>query len=262
MPDLPHLIRIELLKLRTTGTPYVLAGSAVALTALNAVLRSSRAGNHHIPALDTAAGQTTIATLTGFAILMSLTLGATTATGEFRHATATFTYLQFPHRTSVMLAKMITAAVAGAIVGALGAAVATGIGLAYAITNGNSVVAPAGTLTRDGIGAVLGAALLAMLGAVIGSLFRSQLAVTIGGLVWGLFVESIVGGLYNWLGPYLPFTAATTLGGAPLGSGGLGFAATSDATALPFAAATALLAALILALAVTAARTTVRADIS
>jgi ABC-type cobalamin/Fe3+-siderophores transport system ATPase subunit len=62
---------------------------------------------------------------------------------------------------------------------------------------------------------------------------------------------------------YLPYTAATTLGGTALGRAAFGPAngASTTATPLPFAAATALLAALAVLLAVLAARTTVRRDV-
>lgn len=81
---------------------------------------------------------------------------------------------------------------------------------------------------------------------------------------WSIVVESIIGALFNAVQPYLPYTAATTLAGTPLGSAAFGPAhgAGTAAAPLPFAAATALLAALAVAIGVTAARTTVRRDIS
>ena len=74
----------------------------------------------------------------------------------------------------------------------------------------------------------------------------------------------ILGGLFNPIQPYLPYTAATTLAGTQLGRAAFGPAngAASTATALPFAAAAALLAALAIALSALAARTTVPRDIT
>jgi hypothetical protein len=79
-----------------------------------------------------------------------------------------------------------------------------------------------------------------------------------------IVVESLLGGLFNSVQPYLPYTAATTLGGTALGRAAFGPAngASSTATPLPFAAATVLLAGLAILLSVLAAGTTVRRDVS
>ena len=74
---------------------------------------------------------------------------------------------------------------------------------------------------------------------------------------------SVLGGLVNSIQHYLPYTAATTLGGTALGRAAFGPAngASTTATPLPFAGATAQLAALAVLLAVLAARITVRRDV-
>jgi hypothetical protein len=75
--------------------------------------------------------------------------------------------------------------------------------------------------------------------------------------------ESLLGGLFTAVRPYLPYTAATSLSGTPLGSASFGPArdVSSAAAPLPFAA-TALLAATGIAVALIAARTTVPRDIT
>jgi hypothetical protein len=77
-----------------------------------------------------------------------------------------------------------------------------------------------------------------------------------------VFGEWILGGVYNQIGPYLPFTAATTLAGAKLGGGGFGFTGGSTATPLPFIAATVLVLVVAAGIAAIAERTTLRADIT
>ena len=256
------MIRIELLKLQTMRTTYGLLGIAVALTALDAVLRGSRAGVNKRPPLDTATGLTQQLTITGFGLLMAAVLGAIVASGEFRHATATYTYLAVPQRGRVLLAKAVTAALAGLVFGAVTAGVTIGVGLAFVAGHGYPVVLGAGTIARYAVGTTVGAAVLGVVGVGVGSLVRSQLATVLGVLVWSFFVEAITGGFFNWIGPYLPFTATTTLGGSPLGGGGFGFAGDSSASALPFAAALAIVAGAAVLLNAVSARTTVRADIS
>jgi ABC-type transport system involved in multi-copper enzyme maturation permease subunit len=256
------LVRIELLKLRTTRTAAGLLGITVLLTALDAVLRAARAGSRKLAPLDTADGLRTVCTLTGFSMLMAMLLGAIITSGEFRQATATLTYLTCPNRGRVLAAKAITAAVSGLVFGAAGAATATGVALAFAAGHGYAITLGGTTLAGYAAGATLGAALLGALGAGLGSLIRNQVITVVGLLVWVLFGESILGGLINDLSPYLPFTAATTLAGARLGGGGFGFAGTNSATTLPFAAAAALVVAVALAVLTLADRTTARADIS
>lgn len=80
--------------------------------------------------------------------------------------------------------------------------------------------------------------------------------------MWAFVVEAVVGGLFNLIGPYLPFTVATTLAGSPLGGGGFGFSGSSTATPLRFAVAAALVAGVALLISVVAAKTTLQRDIS
>ena len=117
---------------------------------------------------------------------------------------------------------------------------------------------------RHRLGHLVAAALMAAIGAALGSLIRSQIAAVIGVFAWTIVIESLLGALFNAVQPYLPYTAATTLAGTQLGGAAFGPAhdASTAATALPFAAAVALLAALALVLALLAGRTTVPRDVS
>jgi ABC-2 type transport system permease protein len=199
-----------------------------------------------------------------WAMLMAAVLGSTLSSGEFRHSTATLTYLTTPQRSRVLAAKTIAAALVGAVFGLVGYLIALGVGLGFVAAKGSTVPVGDATLIRYGLGHIVAAALLAAIGAAVGSLVRSQLAVVIGVFVWTIVIESIIGGLVNSVQPYLPYTAATTLGGTQLGGAAFGPAhgASSSAAALPFAAATALLAGLAILVSVVAARTTVRRDVS
>ncbi|HEX4256437.1 MAG TPA: hypothetical protein VH089_15185 [Streptosporangiaceae bacterium] len=107
-------------------------------------------------------------------------------------------------------------------------------------------------------------ALLAALGVAIGSVVRSQLAAVIGIFVWAVVIESLIGGLFTAVRPYLPYTAATTLAGARLGAAAFGPARTVSGSGgpLPFVAAAALIAGVIAAVALVAARTTVPRDVT
>ena len=263
--SLTRLIRAELLKLRTTRLSYGLLATAAGLTALFSVLEASRAGSGKAVApLYTAAGFNAVLTGGVWALLLATVLGVTVSSGEFRHATATQTYLATPRRGRVMAAKAVAAACAGAVFGLAGYVIAAGTGLIFVAARGYHVPVGDATMARYGIGHVIAAALLAAVGVALGSLIRSQLAAVIGVFVWAVVVESLLGGLFNAIQPYLPYTAATTLAGSSLGGAAFGPAhdAATTAAPLPFAAATALIAGVAILLSVVAARTTVPRDVT
>lgn len=259
-----RLIRVELLKLATTRMTYGLLAVSLGLTALWNTLEASRAGTSGGTApLDTYDGLRTIVTGGVWGLILAAVLGVIVATGEFRHRTATATYLAAPRRGRVLAAKAVAGACGGAVFGLAGYAVACGVGLGFVAAKGYPVAVGGGTFFDWGAGHLAGGALLGALGVVVGALVRSQLAGVIGAFVWSIILESLVGGLFPATRPYLPYSAATALAGTQLGTAsfGPGRGATADLP-LPFAAAVGLLAALALVLGVVAARTTVRRDIT
>jgi ABC-2 type transport system permease protein len=258
------LVRIELLKLRTIGLGYVLLATAAGLTVLFSALEAARAGTGPgVAPLTTSAGFTSVITGGTWALLLAAVLGVTIASGEFRHQTATQTYLAAPARDRVLAAKAGAAALAGACFGLVGYVIAAGVGLSFVAAHGYHVSLSDATLFRYGAGHLLAGALLAAIGVGIGSLVRSQLAGVIGVFVWTIVVESVIGGLFTSVRPYLPYTVATSLAGSPLGGAAFGPAHdVSGGSPLPFAAATALLAGLAAVLCLLAARTTVRRDVA
>ena len=239
---LARLVRIELLKLTSTRLTYGLLATSVGLTLLWTVLEASRAGQPNGPAALTGyAGQTSIITGGVWGLILAAVLGVTISSGEFRHHTATLTYLAAPSRARVLAAKAAAGGIAAAVFGLAGYAVTLAIGLIFTGAYGYRLVIGAGTLTDWGLGHLAGAALLGVIGVVVGSLIRSQLATVIGVFAWTIIIESLIGGLFGSVRPYLPYTAATALAGTPLGSASFGPSrGVSGAAPLPFAAATAL----------------------
>lgn len=258
-----RLARIELLKLATTRLTYGLLAVVAGVSALFSVLfEAARTGAHAAP-VSTASGLARITTDTGFALLLAAVLGVTIASGEFRHGTATTTYLGCPRRGRVLVAKACAAAIAGAIFGIIGGLVTTAAGLLFAAAGGGHVALGPGTLAGHIAGAAAGAGLLAMAGVGLGSLVRGQLGAVIGVFVWAVILEPVMGGFFTSIRPYLPYTAATTLAGAKLTSAFFGAGTTAPGPgALPFAAAAALVAGAAVALAATAAAVTVPRDIT
>ena len=260
-----RLIRTELLKLATVRLSCGLLAVAAALTALFSLLENNRAGTSGtgVPPISTADGLRTVTTVTGFAMLIAAVLGSIVANGEFRHSTATLTYLASPRRARVLGAKAIAAVSVGALFGLVAGIIATGVGLIFVAAHGDHVALSASALIAHVAGAVVGAALFAALGVAVGSLVRSQLATVIGIFVWAIIIESIIGGLYTSVRPYLPYTAATTLAGAKLGNAAFGPAhGVNGGGPLPFAVAALLITAIVAAAALIASRTTLRRDIT
>jgi ABC-2 type transport system permease protein len=266
MTPMTMLIRAELLKLRTTRLTYGLLATAAGLTILFSILEASRAGSTKtgVAPLYTASGLQSVIAGGTWALILAAILGVTVSSGEFRHSTATLTYLATPHRSRVLAAKAIAAACAGVVFGLVAYLIAAGVGLIFVAERGYHVPLSDGTLARYGAGHLVAAALMAAVGAAVGSLVRSQLAAVIGVFAWAIVIESLLGDLFNSVQPYLPYTAAGTLAGAALGGGAFGPAhgAATTATALPFAAATALLIGVAAALSLLAARITVPRDVS
>jgi ABC-2 type transport system permease protein len=253
-------IRAELLKVRTTRLLPGLLAAAAGLNLLMVVLETSRAGGTgDVPSLATPGGLRDVITGTYFALLMAPVFGAAVAAGEFRQKTATDTYLDEPDRVHVLIAKVIAATAGGLAFGLTGAVVATGTGLAFAAAKGYHVTQPASHIVGFGLGAVLAGGLLAAVGASLGSLVRSQLAVTVAIVVWGIGIETLLGGVSPSLLPYLPFTAAGTMGG--VSAGGSMPSLPAGFRPLPFAAVAALLTGLAMIIAAAALRTTIRRDI-
>ena len=258
-----RLIRIELLKLHTIRATYGLGLAAAGITALFASLEASRAGRNGTTPLYTLGGQSQVSTATGVAMMLAAVLGVIAATSEYRHTTATLTYLATPHRSRVLTAKAIAAAIAGLAYGIIAAIVATATALIFLSSHHDHVLISTKTFTEHILGAGLGAALLAAVGVAIGSLIRSQLAGVVGVLVWCMIIETVLGGSIATIRPYLPYTAASTLGGAKLGAAAFGPAyKVSGQQALPFIAAAGLIAAMAALTALIAARTTVQHDIT
>jgi ABC-2 type transport system permease protein len=194
---------------------------------------------------------------------LAAVLGVTITSGEFRHGTATLTYLSFPQRDHVLVAKALAAVVVGVIFGLAAGAVATVIGLLFALAQNDPVTLAAGTLISHIAGAALGAGLLAALGAGLGSLVRGQLGAVIGLFGWVVVGESMIGALFTSLRPYLPYAAATTHGGTKLGEAlGILRVAPGHGGPLPFAASAALVLGAAAAISLAAKLLTVPRDVS
>lgn len=247
-------VRAEALKLATIRLPFGLLAIAAGLTAGLALLTAADAGSGGPMAaapLSTASGLTSVIGSGFLAMTIAMVFGVTVSTAEYRHSTATATYLATPRRAQVLAAKLLTGFASGLLFGVAGSAASTGAALAFTAAKGYPIALGTGTLLRYAAGAVLGSGLLAAVGVSLGALIKSQLAAVVTVLLWEFLIENTIGGLYHPIARFLPFETATSLAGSTPPGG----------VSLPFAFAAALLAAVALAIGTAAVRTTIRTDI-
>jgi ABC-2 type transport system permease protein len=249
-------IRTELLKLRSSRPPWGLLGLVVGLSSLHNILFDSNAGgtgHTSIPSLTTYAGQSQAIWIPGEVLLIATVLGVIIASGEYRHRTATNTYLANPNRVRVMGAKAAAASVLGLLFGLASAVVATAIGLSFIASGGHHSLLSAATIARYGVGAIIGSAIFAAVGVALGSLIRSQIGAGITAFIWAFIIEQTIGGAFVPAQRFLPYTAGASLAGVKLGS---------ESTSLPFGTALALVGAVALLISVVAARTSLTSDVA
>ena len=228
-----RLVKAELLKLRTTRTARALLALAAAGTAALVALVLLLAGRPGQPELGADALRQLVLVPAQPLTLAALVLGILGMAGEFRHGTATSTFLVTPVRGRVVAAKLAAAAATGLAMALVASAAVFAVGLPWLKAKGIEVtVADAGLLARVA-GLAVAVALFAVLGVGLAALLGNQVAAVIAGLLWwSQGVERILvavlhqPGLERWL-PQSAASALTAPGDAtlPMWAGGLVFAA-------------------------------------
>jgi ABC-2 type transport system permease protein len=211
-----RLVRGEVAKLLSTWLWLWLLLATMGLTALFASLNIAFNDDPETlaPPLATAAGQRLLfGTSAGGAQTLVAVLAAIAITSEYRYRTATTTFLCTPHRGRVVVAKLVTYGLVGALYAIACIGVVTAIGWPWLKARG---IEP--TLTGNGIPATLGGviaavSLFALLGVGLGALLRDQVAAVVGLLVYLFVAEPIVTripALQDWT-VFLPGPSASAL---------------------------------------------------
>lgn len=217
---MPRLLAGEFRKLFTTRLWLWLLLASAAITALYVVLDIAFAdtpGTWTLP-LSTPQGQRTLLAIGAGGGPLVAVLGAIGLTGEFRHRTATATFLATPHRGQVVAAKLAAYGLVGAGYGLAGIAVTVAIAVPWLssrdihwVLDGDQVAATLG-------GVIAAMAILGMVGVGLGALVREQVAAVVGLLVWLFVVERILtsfAAMDSWT-IYLPGQAQEALSGSVL----------------------------------------------
>jgi ABC-2 type transport system permease protein len=209
------LLAAELIKLRTTRTAAALLAATVAVSALavaSAVVVGADSSTFDLATDD---GVRRILNVSANGSIFVLVLGVIISAGEFRHGTATDTFITTPRRERVITAKLAAATFTGVAFGAVASSVAIAVaGLTYRAKGITFPLRSSGAWSTLG-GAVLYAALFGAIGAASGSLIRNQVAGIVGWLAWLAIVEHIAVGFFSAIGRWLPAAAGQALVRAP-----------------------------------------------
>ena len=201
-----RLVRAEWTKLFTTRVWIGLLLGACAMVAGFASLTTGFAGNPEsgIPAVGTTSfEQIAFAQATGTTVIF-LILGIIGMTQEYRHRTATPTFLAAPRRWKVVVAKLVAYALVAVPFALVLLAVNVLVVALYAGARGG---APSLTADNVEVLATSGLALViyALIGVGLGALLRNQVGTIVGALVYLFVVEQVIrsipatSGAYKWM---------------------------------------------------------------
>jgi ABC-2 type transport system permease protein len=204
-----RLIAAEWTKLFTTrvwigliiGACLMAGGFAALFTGLAGVEQNGQPG---LPEVGTPQYETIVFSVGANASVFLLILGIIGMTQEYRHRTATPTFLTTPRRWRVVVAKLLSYALVAVPFAVLVLVVVVAVVLIYAGARG---AAP--SLNSDNL-QTLGAAGLVLIvysviGVGLGALLRNQVGAIVGSLVYLYVIEPIVAsigaiqGAYKWL---------------------------------------------------------------
>lgn len=189
-----RLIAAEFGKLFSTRLWLWLLLASMALTALYASLAIAFGDNNPgnpTPPLTSVEGQNTLFSVgSGGATPFLVVLAAIGLTGEFRHRTASSTFLTTPRRGRVVAAKLMTYVVVGAGYAVTCLAVTFAIAAPW-LSAKHIDVLTAGKPTTV-LGVVVSVAIFGLIGVGLGALLREQVATVVGVLIYLFVAEPII----------------------------------------------------------------------
>ncbi len=204
------LVRAEWTKLFTTRTWLGMLLGACALAGGFAALFTALAGQEQnggqpgLPAVGTPEYAEVVFSVAANAAVLLLILGIIGMTQEYRHRTATPTFLTTPRRGRVVVAKLLAYAAAAVPIALLVLAVVVAVVTVFAGARGTAPSLNGENLqTLGAAGLVL--VVYAVIGVGIGALLRNQVGAIVGALVYLYVIEPIIAsigaiqGAYKWL---------------------------------------------------------------
>ncbi len=149
----------------------------------------------------------------GFPYLMAAILGVIGITGEYRHLTATPTFLSVPRRGTVVSAKLVVYLVTGLLLGVLCLGATIALAAPWLSARGFTVDLGADSTMRIIIGGIIASGIYAIFGVGVGALLRNQVAAVVGLVIYLFVAEPILSAIPRVQSayPYLPGGAASAL---------------------------------------------------
>ena len=193
------LVRTELLALRTIRTPWILAAVTVLVTLVLALTPVINSGKNGAASIGTSAAMLAVLDAIAKGSVVVLLLGVLTVTSEFRHGTATVTFLQTPRRLRVLAAKAMAVIVVGSALAVANLAVA----LAVALPTGAVQLSMLnGDVRLHVLGLILAYPIYGALGVGIGALLIHQPVAVVLPLAWLLLELGLADSLPRTVRPW------------------------------------------------------------
>jgi ABC-type transport system involved in multi-copper enzyme maturation permease subunit len=205
------LVRTELLRLRTTRTPWALAVLFLALSIALMVLARAGIGTPDGPQPGTPEVRDLYVGSVGLAaLLLPMLLGALATADEFHHRTATSTFLIAPDRGRLVMSKVIAHSLLGVVIGGT----LTMLGIAFAVIGGAGEHVDVAFLVGVG-GVLVMSGWAGAMGVCLGTVVHSSAAAAVAPVLWFVVVEPLLGAYQLiTLRPWTPGGAITAVSGA------------------------------------------------
>lgn len=204
------VVRSELLKIRTTAVPWVLAGVAIVIEGLLILTiflgREQRGSGYDVPHTTQQLRNLLGSGFQGY--LLALLLGVLVVTTEFRHKTVTTSFLVTPRRSRFVAGKLLSAAILGVLLAVLMLVIALVAGGLTLNARGGSFSDLVRQIPAVVPGFILVFVLFAILGVGVGSILTNQVAAIIVSLGWFVILQGILVALVNSAYKWVPTGAA------------------------------------------------------
>lgn len=201
-----NLFRSEWTKLWSTRTTWTMIGIGLLVEALFAGLYVGLAS------LDDIGEPDKIATGTGLLLVMMLVLGVLITTSEFRHGTASSTFLASPRRYPVLGAKLAASLAVGLLAGLAFALVNGGLALPL-LSSRTGHLPPTSELIDIYAGVAISMGLICAFGLGVGAIVRSQVGAIIVAIAIFFILSPLPELLPGSIGDYFPAQAIGSLHG-------------------------------------------------
>jgi ABC-type transport system involved in multi-copper enzyme maturation permease subunit len=208
------LLHSEWIKLFTTKTTWVMLGIGLLCEGLFAGLFVGLVSFQELDDIEE------VITGTGLLMTLMLVLGVLIITTEFRHGTASSTFLASPRRWPVLVAKLGAALLVGLLAGLLFVLVNGGLALSLFSGRGGTLP-PTGDLVEVYAGVVVSFALLCVFGLGVGAIVRNQVGAIIAAIAFFFVISGLPYLLPGSIGDYFPAAALGSLHGHVEGDGSL-----------------------------------------